>query len=76
MFILVNTHTTLQHSLYCDDGICYSFTDGGAPPDGTPNQIRHTFMIGLVVWFDILAASGILFTVACLVFNIVFRNRR
>ena len=54
----------------------FFFTDGGAPPDGTPNQIRHTFMIGLVVWFDILAASGILFTVACLVFNIVFRNRR
>ena len=48
----------------------------GAPPDGTPIKIRHTVKIGLVVLFDLLAVSGILFTAACLVFNIVFRNKR
>ena len=38
--------------------------------------IKHTVKKGLVVLFDILAVMGIIFSVICLIFNIVFRNRR
>ena len=55
--------------------VCNTCADG-VPPDGTPQEVIHTFQLGLVVVFYILAAVGFIFCVACLMFNFVFRNRR
>ena len=48
----------------------------GIPPDGTPIDIVNTFRVELIAMFDILAAVGILFAIACLLFNITFRKRK
>ena len=52
-----------------------SFTDG-ITLDGTILNITHTFELGLVIVFDILATMGLIFTIGCLMFNIIFRNRK
>ena len=46
------------------------------PPDGRPVNITNTYNLGLVITLDILATAGIVFAVVCLLFNIIFRNRR
>ena len=51
-------------------------TSDGVPPDGTPQEVIHTFQLGLVVVFYFLAAVGFIFSVTCLLFNFEFRNRR
>ena len=48
----------------------------GAPPDGTPAIVIHSFNIVLVAFCDVMAALGILFSTACLVLNFVFRNKK
>ena len=67
---LVKTYGLPLHVVYVN-----LFSDG-APPDGTPEEERQTFKIGLIVLFDVLAALGLLFTVACLLFNVIFKNKR
>lgn len=49
---------------------------GGPPPDGTPINVIHTFNIGLVATFYTLASLGIVFAIACFIFNIIFRSRK
>ena len=39
-------------------------------------NITHTFELGLVIAFDILATLGLVFTTGCLIFNIVFRKKK
>ena len=53
-----------------------SFIADGIPLDGTILNITHTYEIGLVIVFDILASLGIFFDIGCLIFNIIFRNRK
>ena len=53
-----------------------SFIVDGTPLDGTILNITHTYDIGLVIVFDILASLGIFFDIGCLIFNVVFRNRK
>eukprot|EP00731_Ephydatia_muelleri_P020684 Em0013g411a len=48
----------------------------GTPPDGTPMQVTVSLAIPLDAVMYILAACGITFAGACLVFNILFRQRR
>ena len=52
-----------------------TFTDG-ITLDGTILNITHTFELGLVIVFDILATMGLIFTMGCLMFNIIFRKRK
>jgi len=49
---------------------------GGIPPDGTPVQIIHTYKTGLVVFYYILAAIGVVLAIVCGVFNFVYRKRK
>ena len=51
-------------------------TTDGAPPDGTPQNAIQTVNLWLVVVYYFLVLMGIVFIMVCLVFNIVFRNRR
>ena len=48
----------------------------GTPPDGSPVMRIRTFKIWLIALFDTLAILGIIFAVACFLFNLIFRNRR
>ena len=48
----------------------------GIPPDGTPIKVTNTIQIFLVIIFDVLAVVGIIFALICLVFNIVFKNKK
>ena len=53
-----------------------SHSTDGVPPDGTPQKTIHTFQLGLVIVYYLLAVAGIVFTVVCLLFNFAFRKRR
>lgn len=53
----------------------YLNTDG-ISLDGTIMNITHTFELGLVITFDILATLGLVFTIGCLIFNIAFRKKK
>ena len=67
VFTLVLCETMLLgHSIVVD----------GVPLDGSPEVVFHTFQIGLVVLFYVLAAVGIVFAVGCLLFNFIFRGRK
>ena len=48
----------------------------GPPPDGTPVQVEHfpyPALMGVVYTYSLL---GVLFALACLTFNLVFRKRK
>lgn len=63
-------YETISHDVYV------SINADGVPSDGTPVNITNTYKVGLVVVFNTLAIAGILFAVACLLFNVIFRNRK
>ena len=48
----------------------------GIPSDGIPIEEVVTVAVPLTVVYVILATAGLLFTVACLAFNFIFRERR
>ncbi|XP_019849131.1 PREDICTED: gamma-aminobutyric acid type B receptor subunit 2-like [Amphimedon queenslandica] len=48
----------------------------GVPPDGTPIYEFSSFSIILVIVMYLWSSVGIIFTVICLIFNIIFRNRK
>ena len=62
--------------LYLHNSKIICNTSDGVPPDGTPQEVIHTFQLGLVVVFYFLAAVGFIFSVACLLFNFLFTKRR
>ena len=49
---------------------------GGVPYDGTPTAVIETVHISLTVIFTVLSTIGIVFTIVCLAFNFVFRDRK
>ena len=56
--------------------IMHCTTDGLIPYDGMPVVQIDTVPIPLVVIIFLLAAAGIIFTIICLIFNIVFSKKR
>ena len=46
------------------------------PNDGIPIEEVVTVAVPLTVVYVILATAGLLFTVVCLAFNFIFRERR
>ena len=65
-----------MHGHYILNMIPTYLSADGPPPDGTPNVLIQSFKKGLVALFYILAIVGIIFSITCLLFNTVFRNRR
>ena len=51
-------------------------SSGGAPYDGAARERLRPNHLALVSTFSIAAIAGIVYAVVCLVFNIVFRNRK
>ncbi len=56
--------------------VCFPIAIEGIPPDGTPIEIINTIHVALIIIMDIMAIVGVTFAIVCLVFNIVFRNKR
>ena len=48
----------------------------GIPNDGTPIEDVVTVSLGLTVLYVILATAGIAFSVVCILFNLIFRQKR
>ena len=51
-------------------------TPDGIPNDGIPDEDIVTVHIGITVVYVTLATAGLVFAVVCLVFNLVFRQKR
>jgi len=49
---------------------------GGVPPDGTPVQMFREVNQALFICYTILASTGVVFAVFCMLFNIIFRKRK
>ena len=54
----------------------YLNTDGFIPYDGVPNIEEVTVSHAVTVLFVLLATIGIVFSIACLSFSVVFRKKR
>ena len=55
----------------------YLHLPGGVIPyDGVPLEEVVSVAVSLTVIFSILNTAGIVFAVACLTFNFIFRNKR
>ena len=55
--------------------ILFISSGGEAPYDGVPTEEVVSVDLSLTVIFSVLATAGIVFGVACLVFNFIFRNK-
>ena len=61
-----------EYGLLC---LCPLPEPGGIPYDGVPNEEVVSVSLGLAVVFFILATAGILFALACIIFNFVYRKK-
>ena len=50
--------------------------DGIPPYDGYEVDTIHQNHLALIIIYDIAAFVGLIFVAVCLVFNIVFRNKK
>ena len=48
----------------------------GIPPDGTPLEMTNEIPVSLLVVLYLLAVGGIIFAVACMIFNFIFRKHK
>ena len=65
---ILNTHIHTQNSL--------KILKEGIPNDGIPIEDVVTVSLGLTVLYVILATAGMAFSVVCLLFNLIFRQKR
>ena len=67
-FILTYVHICLSRST--------TISADGTPFDGVPIEEDVTVSVALTVIYGLLATAGIAFTIACLIFNFVFREKK
>ena len=60
-------HNNYGFNIYCIDGIPY---------DGEPEVEVVTVHPALTALVLILTTAGVIFAIACMIFNFVYRNRR
>ena len=48
----------------------------GIPPDGIPLEMTNHLPVGLIVVLYLIAVGAIIFAVACMIFNFIFREKR
>ncbi len=53
-----------------------SHLDGLIPYDGVPIEETVTVNVSLTVIYTLMATAGIIFTIICLSFNFIFRDRK
>ena len=54
----------------------YPLLPDGVPPDGQPLNVITSRHLAVVIVFYTITLFGIAFAIACLAFNIIFRNRK
>ena len=59
----------------CSHVLCLCTPLEGVPHDGTIQEEVVTVHLSVTVLIVILAAAGLVFTIVCLVFNFVFREK-
>ena len=52
------------------------YTIDGAPYDGYPQDVFHSNHLALIIVYSFLSFMGLLFSITCLIFNIIFKNHR
>ena len=62
-------------SFFTNESIATLWPDG-VPRDGTPREVTNYSLIPLTAVCYIYATVGIFFALTCLIFNIVFRNKK
>jgi gamma-aminobutyric acid type B receptor len=65
----------LSLSFFTNESIATLWPDG-VPHDGTPREVTHYSLIPLTAVCYVYATVGIFFAIACLLFNVVFRNKK
>ena len=55
---------------------CFVCGLDGIPSDGTPIVVLNTFYMPIYIIYYIFVVLGIIFALVCLLFNIIFRNRK
>lgn len=69
------TKVTICELIYSNREDPTTIWPNGIPPDGTPIEVEHfpyPAVMGVIYTYSIL---GVLFALACLAFNIVFRKK-
>ena len=56
--------------------ILWSCLADGIPNDGTPIEEVVTVSVALTVVYVVFAVAGLVFTAVCIMFTIIFRERR
>ena len=70
-------HICIKNTMICDSLIIWlCLLIDGIPNDGIPDEDIVTVHIGITVVYVTLATAGLMFAVVCLVFNLVFRQKR
>ena len=54
----------------------YQLIKGGVPYDGFPDERIHQTPLPIAIIYSIMATVGLIFAITCLVFNVVFRQKR
>ena len=62
-------------SLIANYGTQFILLTDGIPPDGKPEMILNKLLLPIAITVDVLAFIGILFAIACLLFNTIFREK-
>ena len=68
----VQYHNNMEHVAHMP----FLSSTGGVPSDGTPIYVPLSYHLALVIIYDFLAILGIIFTIVCFLFNIIFRKRK
>ena len=61
---------------FCKPQSLYLVPAGLVPYDGVALEVTKTVNLALVVFCVVIATSGILYAIVCLVFNFYFRNTK
>ncbi len=56
--------------------MAYGITADGVPNDGALQERIHPNSLILISVYSVVAIAGIVYAVVCLLFNLIFRNRR
>ena len=73
-----------MNTLFGNVSECISYTQlllihkstAGTPYDGFPDEVIHSTSTPLFVIYTLLSSIGIIFVIGCLLFNIIFRNKK
>ena len=80
IFTSLYSYCTVAIIIYLHQGNCNSastdYYAGFIPYNGSPREELVTILVPITIEFSFLNIGGIACAITCLIFNIVFRNRK